>query len=197
MLGLGDALKACAGTEFEDGDLWFPFRIAQAGHQSNGQVFTEVTSKVNSFGGSLTHHELKVRFPGAARGAVHRADFLDQLVKMLPPEIAHFHHRCVSYNPHENGVTIHFKNGSMAEADVVIGADGIKSAVRAHIYERKGLPKSAQAARYSEWVAWRGLVTKTQFEEAMGVGAVMKGNNLANDKHLLVSSHSPTLGLAL
>ena len=90
------------------------------------------------------------------------ADFLDELIKRLPEQVAHFDHRVVSYEPHGEGVTLRFdgdKNEDV-EADVVIASDGIKSTIRRHMFERKGLPLEKQQARYSGWVAWRGIIPR-------------------------------------
>ena len=49
------------------------------------------------------------------------------------------------------GITAHFANGSSARGDLLIGADGLRSAVRACL-----LPEAQPA--YAGYVAWRGLV---------------------------------------
>ena len=65
---------------------------------------------------------------------LHRAHFLDELVKAIPAENVHFnkHLRDIEDIP---GVpnTIHFNDGTSATADIVIGADGIHSTVRAYL----------------------------------------------------------------
>jgi salicylate hydroxylase len=112
----------------------------------------------------------------AAQGEVHRADFLDVLVKKLPDSYTHFDHRCTNYSPHANGVTLTFETTSdkppkpagTAECDVLIVSDGVKSALRAHLYERKGLKKEEQECRYSEWIAWRGVIPREKYEEVYG-----------------------------
>jgi 2-polyprenyl-6-methoxyphenol hydroxylase-like FAD-dependent oxidoreductase len=64
------------------------------------------------------------------------------------------YHRGVGLSGFEQdaaGVTAHFSNGSSATADVLIGADGIRSTVR-----RAFLPKLAPL--YAGYVAWRALL---------------------------------------
>lgn len=134
----------------------------------------------------------KSRADGIA--SLNRADFLDQLIKKLPPSLAHFNHRASHYVPHSSGVTLHFTNPSLApaEADILICSDGIKSGLRANLYERKGLDLRAQKARYSEWIAWRGLIKKSQFTEAFGEQASDKMMHCGRGRHILVSASLDT-----
>jgi salicylate hydroxylase len=45
----------------------------------------------------------------------------------------------------------------------VIASDGIKSTLRKHLYERKGLDLETQQAVYSDWVAWRGMIPAEKY----------------------------------
>ena len=86
--------------------------------------------------------------------SVHRAHFLNELVKSVPSERAHFHKRIDQIVDKEDGpVKIHFQDGTTATADVVIGADGVHSVVRAHL-----LGKEAAKPVYAGSVAYRALV---------------------------------------
>lgn len=63
--------------------------------------------------------------------SVHRAHFLDELVKGVPADRAHFNKRLQSLENNEgSGVVLHFKDGTTTTADAVIGADGIHSVTR-------------------------------------------------------------------
>ncbi|KAL1937333.1 hypothetical protein VTO73DRAFT_13846 [Trametes versicolor] len=73
---------------------------------------------------------------------MHRADMVDVLVKHIPPSCTiHTSKRLLSYTSaaaDANGTlvyTLHFADGSTAEADVIVGGDGIKSKVRAAMYD--------------------------------------------------------------
>lgn len=46
----------------------------------------------------------------------------------------HFSKRLVSYQQDASGVTLHFADGSIGRADILIGADGVGSAVRRQMY---------------------------------------------------------------
>lgn len=122
------------------------------------------------------------------------ADFLDQLIQQLPSSIAHFKHRATHYEPSASGsgVTLHFSDPSLSpvEADVVICSDGIKSSLRACMYGRKGLDLRGQKAFYSEWIAWRGLIKRSEFVEAFGEEASDKMMHCGKGRHILVSSES-------
>jgi salicylate hydroxylase len=52
------------------------------------------------------------------------------LAAALPPGVVRLNHRLVSVDQHDSGVRAGFDNGEKAEADLLIGADGINSAVR-------------------------------------------------------------------
>ena len=66
--------------------------------------------------------------------SMHRARFLDKLVEGIPKERTHLRKRLVKVEDKDSGgVILHFKDGTTAVADAVIGAEGIRSVVREHI----------------------------------------------------------------
>ncbi|KAH9911102.1 uncharacterized protein BXZ73DRAFT_57355 [Epithele typhae] len=81
----------------------------------------------------------RVMVPDGAT-TMHRADMVRVLVRHLPARCTiHTSKRLVSYDPPppsspNDTHTLHFADGTHATADVVIGADGIKSAVRSSMY---------------------------------------------------------------
>ena len=100
--------------------------------------------------GQLIH----VQTNASGQQSVHRAHFLDELVKSVPSQHAHFNKRIDQIEDKEDGpVNIHFKDGTTATADVFIGVDGIHSVVRAHL-----LGKGAAKPVYAGSVAYRALV---------------------------------------
>lgn len=66
---------------------------------------------------------------------IHRAHFLDELAKLIEPNRAHFGKSVarITEKGDDEPVVLHFKDGTTAEADLVIGTDGIHSVVRPHI----------------------------------------------------------------
>lgn len=61
---------------------------------------------------------------------LHRGDLHDLLAAAVPSEIIHLNHELVGVEENRNGVTLFFANGARAQADALVGADGIHSRVR-------------------------------------------------------------------
>lgn len=88
---------------------------------------------------------------GASYYHFHRAELLDLLAAAVPREVLHLDHRCVGLAERTGRVEVTFHNGVSADADVVIGADGIHSTVRELVFGK-------ESPRFSGHVAYRGLV---------------------------------------
>ena len=69
----------------------------------------------------------------------------------FPVEDYYFDKSLVSFTDDASGVTALFADGSTAHGDLIIGADGIRSSVRAQI-----MPDAQPL--YAGYVAWRGMV---------------------------------------
>jgi salicylate hydroxylase len=82
---------------------------------------------------------------------VHRSDFLTLLFDALPRGAVALGHRCVQLEDQADRIRLFFANGATAEADVVIGADGIRSVIQRAI----GLQSQP---RSEGTMAYRGLV---------------------------------------
>ncbi|WP_436520996.1 FAD-dependent monooxygenase [Actinoplanes sp. HUAS TT8] len=89
------------------------------------------------------------RFGGPFLG-IHRADF-HQILLSAYGDKPHLGHRCVALRESPDGVDLEFANGSTTHADVVVGADGLRSTVRAHVGE-------PDEAVFSAMSCFRGLV---------------------------------------
>jgi 2-polyprenyl-6-methoxyphenol hydroxylase-like FAD-dependent oxidoreductase len=75
------------------------------------------------------------------------------LLSVFPTEHYHAGAECVSFEQNGRSVNVHLRSGRAFEADVLIGADGFRSAVRDIV---------APDVRpvYSGYVAWRGMVAE-------------------------------------
>ncbi|MDH6088485.1 FAD-dependent oxidoreductase [Umezakia ovalisporum] len=52
------------------------------------------------------------------------------LAAQLPPDIIHLDHRCIGFQQNQQQVEVCFEGGKTVQADLLIGADGLNSAVR-------------------------------------------------------------------
>lgn len=126
------------------------------------------------------------------QNGVHRAHFLAELVQLLPADVARFnkHLDSVGDNPASGRRVCRFSDGSSAEADVVIGCDGIKSRVRALLLGDDLHP--AASPSFTHKYAYRGLVPMDK-----AVAAV--GEELASNScmHVCIVSCVPVLSVRL
>jgi salicylate hydroxylase len=83
---------------------------------------------------SRTSRARQVELMGIEPATAHRADLLDVLAGALPEGIASLGKRCVSVESGGSSAVARFADGTEAEADVIIGADGIHSAVRTSLF---------------------------------------------------------------
>ncbi len=83
--------------------------------------------------------------------ALHRGDLQEALLAALPADAVRLGMSCDGVVPEGDGVSVHFAGGAGERADMVVGADGIRSVVRPYV-----LP--AVALRYAGYTAWRGVV---------------------------------------
>ena len=82
---------------------------------------------------------------------MHRADLVALLAAGLPDGVVHTGHRCTGFQQDGNVARVSFANGAVAEADVVVGADGIHSELRPCVF-----PPSRPVFHGS--VAYRGVL---------------------------------------
>ncbi|MFE4534698.1 FAD-dependent monooxygenase [Streptomyces scopuliridis] len=87
---------------------------------------------------------------GAPYYLVHRADLHRALLSEVEADQLHLGSRCVRVEEYDDGVRLHFADGSAHEADVVVGADGIRSVVREAL--------ATDRPRFSGQSMYRGLV---------------------------------------
>jgi salicylate hydroxylase len=88
---------------------------------------------------------------GAPYYHVHRGQLVEQLAAAVPADRLEFGRRCVGVRVRGDRAEVEFADGGRVEADLVVGADGIHSAVRTALF-------GADAPRFTGHVAYRGLV---------------------------------------
>jgi salicylate hydroxylase len=94
--------------------------------------------------------QAEARF-GAPYYQVHRAELLEILVDALSDAGIHLNARVRAFEQDGRGVTVALADGRTVTGDVLVGADGIHSTVRAALL-------GPEQPRYTGCVAWRGLV---------------------------------------
>jgi salicylate hydroxylase len=100
---------------------------------------------------SRTSRQQQASLFGSAGATAHRADLLDVLSGSVPGAIVTLGARCKSVEPDGEVAVARFEDGSEVEADVVVGADGIHSAVRASLF-------GPDAPRFTGKICYRSVV---------------------------------------
>jgi 2-polyprenyl-6-methoxyphenol hydroxylase-like FAD-dependent oxidoreductase len=128
-LGLVDALR----------EIGVPVRVAEF-RSWRGEVLSRVP---------VSELAEKVRSESAA---VHRADLQAVLLRELGEGAVRLGAECVGFEQESRGVRALFAGGWEERGDALIGADGLRSAVRARLLGDGG-------PRYAGYTAWRAVVT--------------------------------------
>ncbi|MFE4451821.1 FAD-dependent oxidoreductase [Streptomyces sp. NPDC056796] len=68
---------------------------------------------------------------------IHRGDFIDALLGVLPEGMVHLGHKLETVQDKGDSAVLTFADGRTAEADLVVGGDGIKSVVRRELFTDK------------------------------------------------------------
>ncbi len=89
---------------------------------------------------------------------MHRADFVELLAAHLPAGVVRTGHRAVGFEQERESARVRFANGALAEADLVVGADGIHSELRPHVF-----PPSAPV--FHGTISYRGLVPRERLPD--------------------------------
>jgi 2-polyprenyl-6-methoxyphenol hydroxylase-like FAD-dependent oxidoreductase len=113
-------------------------------------IWTQVSSHICLDQSGKVTCEVPVREATTAWDRVYRA-----LKQAFPTERYHGGMTLLRCRQNENGVLATFANGMCAKADLLIGADGMRSTVR-----RELMPNIAP--RYAGYAAWRGVVAESQ-----------------------------------
>lgn len=103
---------------------------------------------------------------------VHRNDFIQALLGVLPEGMVKVGHKLTKVTDHGDHATLEFANGTTVDADIVIGADGIKSTVRQQLFSDQQ-PVFAGEHAYRVVVdadAAHGLVTDDNLRMYLGRG---------------------------
>jgi salicylate hydroxylase len=128
-LGLEDDVRAIAGR----------WEWALTRHGKTGRVI------------SKTSRDQQATLFGSAGATAHRADLLDVLAQSLPSDLVTLGARCIAVQSVDRVAVARFQDGSEVEADVIVGADGIHSAVRESMF-------GPDAPRFTGKICYRSVV---------------------------------------
>ncbi len=93
---------------------------------------------------------------------MHRAELIDALASFLPRESVQFGRELTRVEQDDRGATAIFADGGTERADLLVGADGIRSAVRKSLWGDEPL-------RYAGYTCWRGVAQVPESLHERGV----------------------------
>jgi salicylate hydroxylase len=161
--------------------IWFEFNL---GVKSGEEGWKDLASEVENRGGFEEGKRIAAVVAGdVGQSSVHRAHFLDVLVKLVPDSAAEFGKRVESVDERGEKMVLTFQDGSTAEADAVIGCDGVKSRTRQILL---GNEHEATHPTFTGKYAYRGLIPMEKAIEAVGEELAMNSQMyLGRHGHIL------------
>ncbi|KAH6952459.1 hypothetical protein BKA56DRAFT_564402 [Ilyonectria sp. MPI-CAGE-AT-0026] len=136
--------------------VWFDFRVGMDGANESARARGVLAG---TFLCSVEHPE-----PGS--WMVNRSHLVDELAKLLPPDMARFGKNLIDIEDlGSEGVVLTFEDGTTARHSAVIGCDGIKSRTRRIVL---GDENPAANPAYTGKYCYRGLVPMDKAVELLG-----------------------------
>ena len=100
---------------------------------------------------------------GARYATTHRADLHRLLQSLVPESWIRLGAQCTGVGTNGDSAYANFADGNQIEADVIIGADGIRSAVRESLF-------GADAPRFTQQICWRAMIPIEKVPSHVGPG---------------------------
>lgn len=158
--GIKAGFLRCSNNDETEPPKWFDVRIGDKRKADGEGSVREKGGRRIQLGDAI------FTIPGrrGPRGGVHRAHFLDELVKLLPDGVSQFSKKLVDITEATDGdAVLHFADGTTAKHEAVIGCDGIKSRTREIV-----LGKEDARPRFSGKYAYRGIMPMQKATEFLG-----------------------------
>lgn len=160
--GMKDGFLRCANNLETDPPKWFDVRIGDRRKADASGVVREKNGRKFL----LDEPIFQIPARKGPRGGVHRAHFLDELIKLLPPEVARFRKKLTDVTEAPDGsgdALLHFADGTTAQHTAVIGCDGIKARTRELVL---GMEEGRPV--FSGKYVYRGLIPMQKAQELLG-----------------------------
>jgi salicylate hydroxylase len=108
--------------------------------------------------------------PRPGRACVHRARFLEELIKLIPPSTALFNKNltAISKINSTGELALQFADGTSATASAVIACDGIKSVARQQYVLSDIIDPKISRPVFANEFAYRGMFPRSQFLKITG-----------------------------
>ena len=154
--------------------------VSALGVRPGGYVFRlhDTGEIIQQFALSAEHE----RQHGAPYVQLHRADLHELLAstaRKLKPDVIQLDRRATRFTETDAGVTLHFADGSSAQGDILVGADGLKSTVARQIVGE--IP-----ATYTGDAAWRHHRTGRTAAEAVFAAGYVAVHGAGRPRRLLL-----------
>ena len=127
-------------------------KIAAVGHLSPG-IYTR-NMQTGEFLEFNDRFKLAERY-GAPYYSFHRADLLEALASGLDHSAIHLGHRLTGIEERSDKTILAFANGNRVDAELVIGADGVRSVIRRALY-------GDDNPTYTGQMVWRALLDASE-----------------------------------
>lgn len=149
---VGAGIQISANAQHVLRDLGLGLEIDRVGVRPGAYVFRlhDTGEEIQRFPLAEAHEAAN----GAPYTQLHRADFHEILARKaqeMRANIVQLNKRATHYVEDADVVTLHFADGTSARGDILIGADGIRSVVRAQM-------SGASTPTYTGDAAWRLLI---------------------------------------
>jgi 2-polyprenyl-6-methoxyphenol hydroxylase-like FAD-dependent oxidoreductase len=148
---IGAGLLLAANAQKALGKLGLSKEVGSLGTPASA---AEIRSWRGEVLASIPAGELEARV-GAASAAVHRADLQALLLREVGEGPLRLGSEVAGFEQDEAGVTVLFVNGSEERADLLVGADGLRSKIGAELF-------GPEEPRYAGYAAWRAVVEPEQ-----------------------------------
>ncbi|KAB5518018.1 hypothetical protein GE09DRAFT_1230696 [Coniochaeta sp. 2T2.1] len=104
--------------------------------------------------------------PDYTRRAAHRKSLLDIMTSFIPKDNVKFNKRLTTIKQLPDKVVLEFADDEVVEASALVGADGIKSTVRAHVLGPSH-PSQVDPV-YADSYCYRGVIPISEAEDILG-----------------------------